>query len=97
MQPAPQPSPLTRTVGMPADAMTVRALMQDLALDGWAALPGHEHLTPRVVVRESGAGAAEVHVEVDVADDDQDEVAAAVDESLQALREHVMRRTSDAG
>jgi hypothetical protein len=85
-----------RSVGMPADAATVRALVQDAAASGWAVLPDHPDLVPRLVVRESGAGASEVQVEVVVPRGRADAVGDLLDAGLVEMRRQVLARTSDA-
>jgi hypothetical protein len=85
-----------RTVGVPADAATVRGLMQELAMQGWAVMPDDDQQAPSVWVREAGAGASEVHVSQPVDPGQQRSVEDALDAALAELMQIVLRRTSDA-
>jgi hypothetical protein len=87
----PRPT-VQRTVGLPADAATVRGLMQELAVHGWALMPDEGRESPTVRVREAGAGASEVHVSMPVAPDEEGHVGETIDASLADLAERVRRR-----
>lgn len=87
---------IQRSVGMPADAATVRGLMQDLAVNGWAVMPQPSLQPPTVRVEDVGAGASQVHVSLEVPPGQEQSTGESVDAALADLKQMVLRRTSDA-
>ncbi len=88
-------STVQRSVGLPADSATVRALMQEMAATGWVLLPDSA-VPPHVRVVEAGAGSSEVQVAASVEPGEEQQAWDALNRALTELVEHVLRRTSDA-
>jgi hypothetical protein len=97
MNDTPSPStstPLRWQIGMPADAATVRGLLQAMAATGeWAGLaeagPGHAMIR----VRDTGAGASQVEVEQRVPTGRETSAAEQMDAALSEARRRLLERT----